>query len=83
MAFDLNSFMQTQLRQTGSAPSRRSNKNHSGRTGRKAHNGRKALQKVGGSSNLIKAIYAPADKNLCVVVPMETGWLPNGQPNRL
>lgn len=79
--FDVHSFLQRELAKPTS-PSRRSNKNKSGRAGRRAWNGQRNLSSVGGYSNAVQAIYAPADKELCVVVPMETGWLPDGRPNR-
>ena len=82
MAFDLGAFMQREL-QNNSVPSRRQVKNASGRSGRKAYAGRQALARVGGYKNTVEAIYAPADKELCVVVPMSVGWKSNGEPNRL
>lgn len=66
---------------SGGAPSRRANKNRSGRAGRKAYNGRKWVQAVGGTSDMARAMYAPADKELCKVVPGDTGYR-NGKPFR-
>ena len=83
MAFDLQSFMQRELKKTGAAPSRRSNKVQSGRAGRKTYQGQKAVSKVGGFRNEVDAIYAPADYELCVVVDSRRGWKSNGEPNRL
>jgi hypothetical protein len=48
------------------APSKRSNKNHSGRRNIKQARGREWEASVGGYKNLMRAIYAPPDKALCV-----------------
>jgi len=80
--FDLHSFMQRELADTGGAPSRRSNKLRSGRTSRKQANAQRTLQRVGGFRSDFKAMTAPADTAMCRVVPSDTGWLPNGQPRR-
>ena len=82
MAYDLRTAMQRELTSL-STPSKRQVRNASGRAGRKSHNGQKALQKVGGYRNVMDAIYAPADKELCVVVPDSTGRKADGTPNRL
>lgn len=82
MAFDLTSFLQRELAKSSDTPSRRSNKNKSGRALNKAHNSRKALLKVGGYSNNIQAIYAPPGEALCITVPHSVGWLPDGKPRR-
>jgi hypothetical protein len=47
------------------APSRRSNKNQSGRQGRKTYNGRLTLQRAGGYKNEVEAIGQSADTPLC------------------
>lgn len=62
-------------------PARRGNKNRSGRQGRKQYAGRVTLRKVGGYSNWVRASYAPADKEMCVVVPKHTG-MRDGVPFR-
>lgn len=82
MAFDAMTFINNYMQSSG-APSKRSVKNKSGRAGRKAYNGRQTLARVGGVSSTMAAIYAPADRNLCVVVPHDVGWKANGDPNRL
>lgn len=46
---------------TVDTPSKRSNKNKSGRAGRKQHNGRETLRRVGGYRDLMQAIYAPEE----------------------
>jgi hypothetical protein len=53
------------LATTTTIPSKRSNKNRSGRSGVKAAHGRAWVAAVGGTTDLTKAIYAPADKHLC------------------
>ena len=60
MAFDVKDFSAGWSTQgpTG-VPSRRSNKNRSGRAGRKQHNGQRALQRAGGHKSDVSAIYAP------------------------
>lgn len=97
MAFDVAAYLEKQvdrkrtqlaktgrqLAGTGAAPSKRRNKTQSGRSNLKGYHGRRALAKVGGMSDPMKAMYAPADYLMCVVVPDETGWLPNGDPRRL
>lgn len=82
MAWDALEFVTRQLAQ-GEVPSRRAVKNRSGRTGRKQYQGQKTLARVGGVSSHMAAVYAPADKELCVVVDSRRGWLPDGRPNRL
>lgn len=54
--------------ETQGAPSKRSNKNTSGRQGRKTWNARRTETAVGGYNNDAKAIYASPNKELCVVV---------------
>ena len=62
-----------------SVPSKRANKNGSGRNGRRMYNGQQSLRAVGGRSSIASAIYAGSDKeakgtictnyyNLCKVV---------------
>lgn len=63
-------------------PSRRFVKTRSGRSGRKAYNGQRTLYKVRGYSNDIQALKAPEGAELCVVVPMETGFQKDGKPFR-
>lgn len=65
----------------GRAPSKRGNKNRSGRRGLKAYRGHKWVAAVGGMKDPIRAIYAPADHEMCRVVPMTTG-MRNGVPWR-
>lgn len=67
MAFDVKDFIAgwSTQRPTG-APSRRSNKSRSGRAGRKQANGQRALQRVGGYRDPLRAIYAPDGHQLCV-----------------
>jgi hypothetical protein len=81
MAFDLGTTLQRELASL-STPSRRSNKNHSGRSLRKSANGAEWLARVGGRSSDTAAIYAPADAHLCVVVPATVGWNADGTPRR-
>ena len=64
-----------------SYPSRRQNKNKSGRQYNKSANGRRDILSVGGYSNPYLAIFAPQGKELCHVVPMETG-MRDGKPFR-
>lgn len=63
-------------------PSKRRNKQHSGRAGRRMYNGLQTIQAVGGYANDIDAIYAPSDKELCVVVDPRVGYNDAGEPNR-
>jgi hypothetical protein len=51
---------------TTSIPSKRSNKNKSGRRGLKQFRSAQTLQAVGGFTDDIKAIAAPADHHMCV-----------------
>jgi len=45
-------------------PSRRSNKNNSGRAGRRAYNGQQTLAAVGGRASDVAAIYHGADRDI-------------------
>lgn len=82
MAFDLQSFLTRQLA-TSETPSRRTNKNQSGRSGRKRYSSQQTLRAVGGYANQVQAIFAPPAQELCVVVPTaHVGWLPDGRPRR-
>ena len=81
--FDAMTFLQKELTKTGGAPSRRYNKNTSGRASRKQANGLRSQQAVGGMKNLTKAMLAPADAKLCRIVPNSTGWKVDGSPQRL
>jgi hypothetical protein len=65
----------------GRAPSKRSNKNRSGRRGLKAYRGSKWVSAVGGMKDTVRAIYAPADYEMCRVVPFDTG-MRDGEPFR-
>jgi hypothetical protein len=65
-----------------SVPSKRQNRNRSGRAGRRMYNGLQTVQSVGGYASPLNAIYAPSDKELCVVVDPRTGYKPDGTPNR-
>ena len=49
-------------------PSKRQIRDKSGRAGRRAWNSRRQAAAVGGYADDRQAIYAPADKELCVVV---------------
>jgi hypothetical protein len=61
----------TEVHTTTDRPSKRSNKNKSGRSGRKQWNSIRTTAKVGGYSGdyrgQMKAIAAPADQPLCFV----------------
>jgi hypothetical protein len=78
MAFDATTFMERFLAKP-SEPSRRSNKQRSGRTGNKQHHSRQALAAVGGKVSPISAIYNGRDgkaetdepTDLCVIVTRE------------
>lgn len=63
-------------------PSKRANKNRSGRAGRKAYQGRKWASAVGGTTDLWKAVTAPADAELCKVVDPRRGFTNEGTPFR-
>jgi len=67
----------TSVAMTSGTPSRKSTKVRSGRQGRKQYNSRITLQKVGGFSSALQAIAAPADHEMCVVVPHGTGYVNN------
>lgn len=66
-------------------PSKRANKNRSGRSGRKAYQGRKMIAAVGGYRENESAIFAEANTEMCHVVPTATtGWMPDGiTPRRM
>ncbi len=82
MAFDAMTFMQRYLANPSDAPSKRSVKNRSGRAGRKQANGARWVARVGGFADDVRATYAPADTEMCRVVPNNVGWLPDGRPRR-
>jgi len=65
-----------------SIPSKRSNRNKSGRAGRRMYNGRRTLNAVGGFARDADAIYADADTEMCVVVDPRKGYMPDGTLNR-
>ena len=81
--FDVAAFVAAHFDDTGGAPSKRRNKTQSGRSAVKSYHGRQAVQAVGGFANIVYAIYAPADTEMCHVVSDETGWNDDGTPNRL
>lgn len=62
---------------TPGSPSRHTTKVRSGRQGRKQYNSRVTLQRVGGFSSVLRAIEAPSDHEMCVVVPNGTGYKNN------
>lgn len=80
MAFNVEAFVAREFART-SVPTKRSVKNKSGRTSRKQAYSRRTLQAVGGTLSITRAIYADADKHLCVTVPNTTG-MRNGVPYR-
>lgn len=81
MGFDIKAQFEKAMK-NAEVPSRRANKNKSGRASRKAHNGNRSLQGVGGFRNTVQAIYAPGDHKMCVVVDSSRGWNPDGTPIR-
>jgi hypothetical protein len=81
--FDMLAFVERELQKTGVAPSKRYNRNTSGRASRRQLRGQARLQAVGGMSNLTKAMLAPADTKLCRIVDPRTGWKVDGSPQRL
>ena len=81
MAFDLGAALQRALAATA-APTKGQIKARSGRSGRRAANGQKVLQAVGGRTSWVQASLAPDGTELCKVVPMTTGWNPDGSPKR-
>ena len=73
----------TTLDTSNGTPSKRSNKNRSGRAGVKAYRGRNWVRNVGGFNSFEEAVLAPCDYEMCKVAPTETtGWYPNGDPRR-
>ena len=64
-------------------PSKRQNRNKSGRAGRRAYNSRQALQAVGGFSQDFKASLAKDGAALCIVVDHRRGYRADGSLNRL
>jgi hypothetical protein len=66
--FNLHEFLMKEL----AHPPKRQVKNKSGRAGRKLHNSRAAQRAVGGYADTMRAVYAPADTELCVVVDPES-----------
>lgn len=60
---DFNKRVSEQRRSTYA--SKRSNRNRSGRAGRKQYQSRRALHRAGGTLDLVRAIGYPADKPLC------------------
>ena len=65
-----------------STPSKRANKNRSGRQMRKTANGQKTLQRAGGSMNLTDLMLdTTAYRELCHTVPAKTGYV-DGRPFR-
>ena len=81
MAFDLEAALQRALAATA-APTKGQVKARTGRSGRRAANGQKVLQAVGGRASWVQASLAPEGTELCKVVPMATGWNPDGSPKR-
>jgi len=64
------------------APSKRQIKHRSGRAGRRMYRNQQWLRSVGGYANMLDAIAAPPDKELCVVVDSRRGFKADGTPNR-
>ena len=60
---------------------KRTTKARSGRQGRKQYQSRVTLAKVGGFASELKALQAPADHEMCIVVPSNTGMV-DGRPNK-
>ena len=81
MAFDLEAALQRALAATA-APTKRQVRTASGRAERRAANGQKVLQAVGGRASWVQASLAPDGTELCRVVPMATGWNADGTPKR-
>lgn len=76
---NVGQFIKSQM--NPSVPSRNQNRIRSGKAGRRMYNGRQILDSIGGYSSDLKAIYAGEGKELCRVVPMETG-MRDGKPFR-
>ena len=81
MAFDLEAALQ-RARVATAAPTKRQVRTASGRAGRRAANGQKVLQAVGGRASWVQASLAPDGAELCRVVPMTVGWNADGTPKR-
>ena len=81
MAFDLEAALQRALAATA-APTKGQIKARSGRAGRRAANGQKVLQAVGGRASWVQASLAPDGAELCRVVPSAVGWNADGTPKR-
>ena len=62
--------------------SKRQNKNKGPARSKANWNAQRWVQAVGGTSDTMKAIYADADKELCVVVDSRRGFRPDGTPFR-
>lgn len=69
---ELVSFYGSQT--TTHTPSKRHNKNRSGRTNVKRYHSRMELQRVGGYKNLLTAIAQPADAPLCHATPVQVEY---------
>lgn len=82
VAFDAKTLIARAIANQNPAPSRRQVKDRSGRSSRRAANSRRTLAAVGGFADDVKAMYAPADTEMCRVVPDSVGWLPDGRPRR-
>lgn len=76
---NVSAFIKEQL--SPSVPSRSQNRIASGKASRRASNTRASLSAVGGYSSDLRAIFAGEGKELCRVVPMETG-MRDGKPYR-
>jgi len=72
----------TRMMELASAPSKRSNKHRSGRSGRKQYSASRELQKVKGFVRHMDAIFAPADQELCHIVDHRVGYTTSGDLNR-
>ena len=81
MAFSLEAALQRALAATA-APTKGQIKARSGRARRRAANGQKVLQAVGGRASWVQASLAPDGAELCRVVPMAVGWNVDGTPKR-
>jgi len=72
------------LMRDGTTPSKRANKNRSGRTGRKQWQTQQAQQRAGGLGYVRSYMEGPEGvfRNLCMTVPRQTGFDSDGVPFR-
>ena len=81
MAFDLQSSLQ-RAQASLEAPSKRQNRNRSGRASRRTYNGQRTLQAVGGRTTWWAAALADEGAPLCKVVQEMVGRTEGGQLKR-